>query len=456
MKELTILSRDGTQLYGRLEQAEDAVASVVIVHGLCEHQGRYDSVAEKLLAAGISVCRFDHRGHGRSGGTQTYYSSHMEMLEDIDAFVELARKEWPEQKLFILGHSLGGFGTAAYGTAYPGKATGYLLSGAATWDSTGSFASVPQFADPMQYRENGLAENISRDPRVVQSYKEDPLVARRVSFGLYQAIARGQQWMKANVGAFTDPVLLMHGAKDLLVSEADSRAFFGAIASQDKSLHMFNGLVLLVLIIAGWLINYAVNHYKYHDATLNTDLIGTARTKDGFMGVVKAAMLAGLTFLIGMLFLGLINEIFHVDFRLWLYTVKSINLEKLTTAFRYLPIFFVFYGINAWNVSNTKFKNKPEWFATLMLCVFNCLGLALIFTIQYVTFKTTGALWHSDMGTRYPTLLTIMPILCVATIYSKSLYKRTGNCWTAAFLTALLATFACVGGSSASVPYTFL
>ena len=52
MTEKMITSFDGTQLYMKKEAAEGAKAIVVIVHGLCEHQGRYDYFADKLHAAG--------------------------------------------------------------------------------------------------------------------------------------------------------------------------------------------------------------------------------------------------------------------------------------------------------------------------------------------------------------------------------------------------------------------
>lgn len=217
---------------------------------------------------------------------------------------------------------------------------------------------------------------------------------------------------------------------------------------------VINGLVVLALSAIVAIINYYVRCRKTGNRELTGEFVGSAHAEG--RTVAKSLLLAGIVFGASMLLLALIKEIFGVDYRLWLYTVKSIHPDKITTALRYFPVFLVFYGVNAWNVSNTRYKNIPEWVTTLMCCVFNCLGLALIFTIQYVTFKSTGVLWHSDMGTRYPTLLTVMPILCISTVYSKQLYKRTGNCWTAAFLTALMATFACVGGASSSVPYTFL
>ena len=46
MGESMITSFDGTKLYLKKETAADNKAVIVIVHGLCEHQGRYDYFAE--------------------------------------------------------------------------------------------------------------------------------------------------------------------------------------------------------------------------------------------------------------------------------------------------------------------------------------------------------------------------------------------------------------------------
>ena len=95
MQEVFVESFDATKLFFNRELVEDARAAIVIVHGLCEHQGRYDYFAEKLHQAGISTYRFDHRGHGRSEGERTYYSDFNEILDDTNVFVDLAIKENP-------------------------------------------------------------------------------------------------------------------------------------------------------------------------------------------------------------------------------------------------------------------------------------------------------------------------------------------------------------------------
>lgn len=43
-----IESFDGTKLFYNKEEVENAKAAVIIVHGLAEHSGRYDYVAEKF------------------------------------------------------------------------------------------------------------------------------------------------------------------------------------------------------------------------------------------------------------------------------------------------------------------------------------------------------------------------------------------------------------------------
>ena len=50
-----ISSFDGTKLFYNAEASADDRAVIVMVHGLCEHQGRYDYVAERFHEAGIGT-----------------------------------------------------------------------------------------------------------------------------------------------------------------------------------------------------------------------------------------------------------------------------------------------------------------------------------------------------------------------------------------------------------------
>ncbi len=68
---------------------------VVIVHGICEHSGRYDYTASRFNQWGYSVYRFDLRGHGRSGGQRGFVENYERFIDDTDLVVNAARQENP-------------------------------------------------------------------------------------------------------------------------------------------------------------------------------------------------------------------------------------------------------------------------------------------------------------------------------------------------------------------------
>ena len=242
--EYTFESFDGIKLYGQTDAIDDPRAVVVIVHGLCEHQGRYDYLTMRLNAQGYSVYRFDHRGHGRSEGQKIYYSNFEEIAKDVDVVVERAMEENPFVPVFIIGHSMGGYASALYGTMFPGKADGYVLSGAWTRDNKGlTAAAVASDADDLEYLPNELGDGVCSDPAVGRAYVADPYVIMEMSLGLFRAVNAGQKWMKENAAQFSDPVILLHGADDGLVDVSDSLEFFQDISSADKSLRVYAGLL---------------------------------------------------------------------------------------------------------------------------------------------------------------------------------------------------------------------
>ncbi|HHY57923.1 MAG TPA: alpha/beta hydrolase [Chloroflexi bacterium] len=236
-QETFISSFDGTQLFLRTDMPAAPRAIIIIVHGLCEHSGRYDYVTNKLTAASFGVYRFDHRGHGRSQGVPIFYRDFNEMIDDVNVVVELVRREHPTLPIFLLGHSMGGFAVTTYGMKYPTSVNGIVTSGAVTRFNRAF--PIPPDMPVDAYFPNELADGVCSDPAVVEAYVNDPLVAKQISFGLFYALFAGVEWNKQNSYRFVVPALILHGCHDGLVSEKDSRDFFGDIASQDKTLKIY-------------------------------------------------------------------------------------------------------------------------------------------------------------------------------------------------------------------------
>lgn len=230
---------DETLLYYKMDPVNDPKANILIVHGLCEHLGRYDYVTERLNQHGYGVYRFDHRGHGKSEGKRVYFSNFGEIADDVGHMVGITLENEPDIPLYLLGHSMGGLAVALFGTKYPGRVDGFITSGALTRYNTPCAGELPLELPADTYLPNQLGSGVCSDPAVVEAYGEDPLVEKEISAGLLNTLWDGIQWLIQNPRNFTDPVLVLHGCNDGLVSEQDSREFFGEIGSEDKTLIIY-------------------------------------------------------------------------------------------------------------------------------------------------------------------------------------------------------------------------
>lgn len=237
--EKMIPSFDGTKLYFRKDVPESPRAVIVIAHGLHEHLGRYDHFAEKLNETGIATYRYDQRGHGRSEGPRVFFHNYDEIVDDLNVVVETALRENPGLPVFVFGHSMGGFAATLFGTKYPKKANGIILSGAMTRYNKPTMGKLPIDEPADTYHIISLGGGICSDPEMNRAHQNDPLVDKRVSVGLVNTIYYGVEWLKENAKQFVDPVLILHGCCDGPVSEKDSRDLFGEIGSEDKTLKIY-------------------------------------------------------------------------------------------------------------------------------------------------------------------------------------------------------------------------
>lgn len=239
--ERTIESFDGIKLVMTIDTPEKPKAVVVFVHGLCEHQGRYDYITKKFTARDFKVYRFDHRGHGKSEGQPFFYKDKDEIIDDTNVVVDIAIVENSDLPIYVIGHSMGGFAVAAFGTKYPGKVDGIVLSGALTRDNTGIISSIDMDLDPLMEFPNELGDGVCSVKEVVEDYVKDPLNGKFFTAGLCQNIAKGIEWLK-ETQTFDYPVLMLHGENDALVSTKDTDDFFKAVKSADKQMKIYGNV----------------------------------------------------------------------------------------------------------------------------------------------------------------------------------------------------------------------
>jgi alpha-beta hydrolase superfamily lysophospholipase len=227
----------------------EAVRGVVlIVHGLGEHAGRYDALANRLNAWGFAVRGYDQLGHGDSAGVRGRIPTDTRLLDDLaDVIDDMRRRMAPDVPLILLGHSLGGLVAARLVSLQMRSVDALVLSSPALDAGLNAFqkmlvAVLPRFLPNLRVG-NGLNPTyLSHDPEVVRAYKADRLVHDRISARLARFIAdAGPATMELAV-AWTVPTLLLYAGDDHLVNPAGSRRFAKMAPKQVVSSVCFEGL----------------------------------------------------------------------------------------------------------------------------------------------------------------------------------------------------------------------
>ena len=147
---ITIKQKDGYNIkvthYNCLKRPK---ASILILHGMAEHQKRYQAFASFLVNNGYDVFTYDHRGHGteRKLSELGFFGpdkGYQLVVEDAIAVSEYIEQNNRSNKFFLFGHSMGSLiarnviqqygnynGVVICGTAFPTKpliSSGLLLA----------------------------------------------------------------------------------------------------------------------------------------------------------------------------------------------------------------------------------------------------------------------------------------------------------------------------------------
>src|SRR5215831_15814692 len=99
---------------------------VVIVPGFNAHSGYYGWVAQRLTSDGLAVYALDLRGRGKSDGERFYVERFADYVDDVSAFIRIARRRETGVPIFLLGHSAGGVVTCVYALDHQAEIAGLI------------------------------------------------------------------------------------------------------------------------------------------------------------------------------------------------------------------------------------------------------------------------------------------------------------------------------------------
>ena len=231
--EMKMLASDGNELHSYSWIPENEPKAVIcLIHGLGEHAGRYQWVADFLNQNGFAVYSYDQRGHGRSPGKRGH-ARYENLLEDIESLLMLARVRHLDTPIFLYGHSWGGNLVSNYILNRP---TNELIGSVLTspWlklsHEPGGFqlklAKLMARLYPSFTQSNGLdIADLSRDAEVGKVYKADPLVHDHISAGLFMQVQQAGIRSIEMSRHLKLPTLVVHGDNDQITSAAASKEF---------------------------------------------------------------------------------------------------------------------------------------------------------------------------------------------------------------------------------------
>lgn len=235
---------DGTETFTREWPVADGAAprgSVLLVHGLGEHSGRYDRVARRMAAIGLTVHGYDLRGHGRSEGPRGSLPADDALLDDLRFVFERI-----EPAPVVLGHSLGGT-LAARATG-----GGWIAPRALVLSSPGlalhvdpvrlAVLKLARRALPDRALPNMLpASELSHDPAEVAAYKADELVHDKITPRMFWFLYEAGEAVRRDAAKLTVPTLLLASGSDRIVDPKGSRELAAALPP-GATVHIYDDL----------------------------------------------------------------------------------------------------------------------------------------------------------------------------------------------------------------------
>ena len=208
-------------------------AVLFCVHGLGEHQGRYEDMTRQMVQSGFAVFVFDLRGHGRSEGRRGHAASITTLLEDTSLALMKCRSLYLDEPIVMFGHSMGGQIVAQFIDKDQSKElSGAIIS--SPWLSltdpppAWQLSLIKIFARiaPGITLPNGLDPSlISSLPQEVDLYKKDPKIHDRISFVLFQTMYRNGLRLLSNAKPARIPTLVCHGTSDGITNMKASKEY---------------------------------------------------------------------------------------------------------------------------------------------------------------------------------------------------------------------------------------
>ena len=233
-------THDGLEVFGRLWTGETSKGLIVLVHGIGDHVGRYEGLAENFVDNGFALFGADFRGNGKSAGTRGFAKPFEILLDDLEQAIQQAvqRVSGP---IILYGQSMGGLLTLLYTM----KRRSELIDAIVVSSPALGLAIEPpgwklfigrtlgRWFPEMSLPAGFQMEHLTRDVLLQKSFLKDPLRHGRICASTFFGMLDAIQWCHQNAGDLKTPALIMHGQADPITDPKASERFYQQVKNCD-------------------------------------------------------------------------------------------------------------------------------------------------------------------------------------------------------------------------------
>lgn len=227
----TFVDAEGVTIHYYAWKAPKPRAVMQLAHGLGEYASRYETLAQFLVANGISVYANDHRGHGETG-LQQWGGDLAKMgkpgaggiraeVADLHQFTGIVREANPGIPLIFLGHSWGSLLGQMLVNAHADDFDAVILTGTA--HRVPGQMNAGQLNAKHKHLGTTGYEWLSRDPAVSQAFLDDKLTFYADTLKLFGLVDGLRLFGRPEPLAKDIPLLIIIGNEDPLGGEVSVR-----------------------------------------------------------------------------------------------------------------------------------------------------------------------------------------------------------------------------------------
>ncbi len=227
---------------------------IIVTHGLGEHSGRHEYF-DKIFSQYFNICRWDLRGHGKSGGKKSYVENFSKYVEDLDSVIAFLKDNYKMNRHMLFAHSMGSLVTASYlqkkvsDKNYPEKVflSGPPVAGPGVLGKMFEIAPLG-FSSALGNLNQSIAlggmldiKKLSHDTRVYDNYIKDPLNSLKIHSRLFFNILAEARDVFSKPLRVSCPLFVALAGEDKLINPNSALEYFSKIEKNAKVVTIENG-----------------------------------------------------------------------------------------------------------------------------------------------------------------------------------------------------------------------